>query len=123
MTNDEEENLIRDQLSTARMAVEAAERAKRQASDNLAVMKENLAQVQQAALDYMKGNGLVECDAFRLRKSYRVNVENIDAVPDEYKRTKTTIEPDKAKIRANKPEGNWYIMEESETVEIKEEKR
>lgn len=119
MNIQDEERFLAECISDAKAKVREAEKAKREAGWALDKAKIHLELSLQNAMDYMKGNGLLECDAFKIRKSYRVNVESIGAVPEEYQRVKTTIEPDKVKIKANKPSGNWYIIEENESVEIK----
>lgn len=119
MTVEQEEKFIADQIATARHELEIAEKQSRAAKFEVDKRKDALATLTQAALDYMTGNGLLECDSFRLRKSYRVDVESIDAVPAEYIRTKISQEINKEKIRSQKPAGNWYIFSEHLNIEVK----
>ena len=119
MTTEQEEQFIAGQIQSARHELELAEKAARAARFEVDKRKADLNTLTQAALDYMTGNGLTECDAFKLRKSYRVDVENINAVPAEYIRTTVKEEINKEKIRAERPQGNWYVMEEHLNVEVK----
>lgn len=119
MTIEEEEKFIADQLAHARHELEIYEKAARAAKWKVDQQKAALETLKQAAFDYMTGNGLIECEAFKLRKSYRVDVENIEAVPPEYLRVKTITEINKEKIRAERPVGNWWILSEHISVEVK----
>lgn len=119
MTIEDEEKMIASEIAEARHQLEIYEKAARAAKWKVDQQRAQLATLTQAALDYMTGNGLTECEAFRIRKSYRVDVENIEAVPPEYLRVKTTTEINKEKIRAERPAANWYTMSEHLTVEVK----
>ena len=119
MTIQDEEKFIADQIETAQMAVREAEKAKRLASDNLQTMRDHLETVKQAAIDYCLGNGLKSCDSFSISSTYSVDVEDIDAVPEEFIRTKITKEANKVLIREAKPQGNWYVMKEGYKLHIK----
>lgn len=109
MTHNDEEKMIHDQILSARMEAEVlrkesvALQMKRNRADKF------LADAEQAALDYMTGNGIVESECFRIKKTQVVDV--LGDYPDEYARIKR--EPDKRKILANKPEANWYTMKEN----------
>lgn len=117
MTNDEEK-LIADVIYNAQRDVEALEKKKRAIQHDLNHAKSFLEDANQAALDYMQETGLVECDAFKLRTSYRVDVEDIASVPEDYLRVKTTTEINKQKIRADKPQANWYTLTPNYSVEV-----
>lgn len=119
MTNNDEENLIYVLLQIAARKLEEAKKAKRTASWKVEEAQANFDEMHQAALDYMQGNGLLETDFFKITTSYRVDVESIDAVPDDYLRVKTITEIDKAKICTNKPAGNWYVLTPNLTVKAK----
>ena len=119
LTIEDEEKLIASQIATARHELEIAEKAARAARFEVDKKKAVLATLTQAALDYMTGNGLTECEAFKVRRSYRVDVENIDSVPNDYIRIKTISEVNKDKIRKDKPIGNWYVMNEHLSIEVK----
>lgn len=118
MTHDNEERMIHDQILGAREAVEilrkeaTALQFKRNRADKI------LADAEQAALDYMMGNGIIESENFRIKKTQVVDVG--DDYPDEYARIKR--EPDKRKILANKPEANWYTMKENIHLQLVGEK-
>lgn len=119
MTLDEEEKRLAGMLVEARAAVKQAKEAKKRASDTLADMEQYEADIHQAIIDYMDGNGLLECESFTIRKSYAVDIEDLDAVPEDYLRFKTTTEADKIKIRDHRPAGNWYVMRENKKVVVK----
>lgn len=119
MNIQDEEKFIAEQIATARHELEIYEKAARAAKFKVDQQKAALATLTQAALDYMTGNGLLECESFRVKKSYRVDVESIDAVPAEYIRTKVTKEINKEKIRLERPQGNWYVMAEHLNMEVK----
>jgi hypothetical protein len=116
MTLEEEEKVLRDKLRSARHAIEAAAQNKRAAQMACNRAEKELADIEQACLDYMNGNGLVETENFVVSVSHRVDVESVDGVPDAYIRTKTTKEPDKIKIKADRPNGNWYVITEHQNI-------
>lgn len=76
---------------------------------------------EEALMDYMTGNGLVEDETanqvVRLKRGTTVVVDDIDALPEEYIRVKR--EADRAKIRKMRPQANWYREEETLTLEVK----
>lgn len=119
MTIQDEEKFIASEIAEARYQLELAEKAARAARFEVDRRKAALATLTTVALDYMTGNGLTECNAFKLRRSYRVDVESIEAVPEEYIREKVTREVNKDKIRSEKPDANWYTFVEHLTVEVK----
>ncbi len=122
MTNDEEEQFIVQQLKDAqhRLRVHVRE------DSNWRIVKNQLeaevARLEIAALDYMKGNGLLETEHLSIRKTRAVDVPDIEAVPEQFVREKIVREPNKLLIRELAPEGNWYIMTENESVILKGEK-
>lgn len=113
-----EERLIAEQIAAAKEAVITAKKDSVLAQQALKASESRLDAAMQAATDYMLGNGLLECESFKLTTSYRVDVADIEAVPDEYIRVKTTKEVDKAKIRATKPAGNFYVMSEHYGIKL-----
>ena len=119
LTIEDEEKFIAEQIASARHELEIYEKAARAARWKVDQQRATLQTLTQVALDYMTGNGLTECEAFRVKRSFRVDVESIDAVPPEYLRVKTITEINKKKIRAERPQGNWYVFEEHLSVEVK----
>lgn len=118
MTNDNEEKFIQDQIISARAEVE---RLRKEAVE--LQMKRNRAEkilvdAEQAAIDYMIGNGIIESECFRIKKTQVVDVAG--EYPDEFARIKR--EPDKRKILAMKPEANWYTMKENIHLQLVGEK-
>jgi len=116
MTIENEERLILEHIIAVREAEAAAKKAHILATQKLNAAKKNVENAERAAIDYMLGNGLLECDSFKLTTSYRVDVADINAVPEAYIRTKITEEVDKAKIRAMRPAGNFYVMTENHSI-------
>jgi hypothetical protein len=119
LTIEDEEKFIAEQIASARHELEIYEKAARAARWKVDQQKTALATLTQVALDYMSGNGLTECEAFRVKRSFRVDVESIEAVPAEYLRVKTITEINKEKIRQERPDANWYTMTEHLSVEVK----
>jgi hypothetical protein len=74
---------------------------------------------EQAAIDYMIGNGCIETENFRIKKTQVVDVQG--EFPDEYARIKR--EPDKRKIAIEKPQANWYTMKENTYIQLVGDKR
>lgn len=115
---EDEENFLRDQYSDARMRVEEIAKQIRELQGQKNVAEKSEADMKQAILDYLTGNGLIETENFRLGKSVAIEVPDIEAVPEEYLRIKKEI--NKAAIKAMKPVGNWYNCVESVTLTMKE---
>lgn len=117
---EDEEQFLIDKLSSAKMTVEAI------AKDIRALqLKKNAAEkyyddCKQAVIDYMQSSGLVETERLRLGKSESVDILEEIAIPDEFMRIKK--EPNKAAIKAMRPNGNWYIIKETVTLTVKENK-
>ena len=115
MPNDDEERFIYEQVISAR---EQVERLKKEAQE--LQLKRNraekiLADAEQAALDYMTGNGIVESENFRIKKTEVIDV--LGEFPDEFARIKR--EPDKRKIAAVKPQANWYTIKENVHIQLR----
>lgn len=125
MTIEDEESFLIDQLNSARFALEQHKKAMSALRFEQNALEKRLEEAEQAMVDYMKGNGLVKFSndkvIISLRKSYAVDVSDIDAVPEEFIRTKVTKEPNKGLIRELKPQGNWYTIVESDKLTIKGE--
>lgn len=119
MTNEEEENYLYTMLIDARKRVEdyASEAHVLQGKRNAAA--KSLEEIEQACLDYLTGNGIVESERFKLQTTTIVDVSG--EYPDEYARIKVTREPDKRKIAAERPQANWYTIQENKHIHIKGE--
>ena len=118
MTNDQEEKMIHDQILGARAECERLRKEAMQIQLKRNAADKYLANVEQAALDYMTGNGIVESECFRIKKTQVIDV--LGEFPDEYARIKR--EPDKRKIATNKPEANWYVVKENVHLQLVGEK-
>lgn len=116
--NDEEERMIHDQILSARMEVERLKKEAQELQLRRNRADKFLADAEQAALDYMSGNGIIESENFKIKKTQVVDV--LGNYPDEYARIKR--EPDKRKILANKPDANWYVMKENIHLQLVGEK-
>lgn len=117
MTNDEE-RMIHDQVISARENVERLRKQAMQLQLERNRADKILADCEQAALDYMLGNGIIESENFRIKRTQVVDV--LGEFPDEYARIKR--EPDKRKILANRPQANWYTMKENIHLQLVGEK-
>jgi hypothetical protein len=120
--NDEEKFLI-NQLTSAREQLLELENLESELKHRKAIAKNHIMVVENAIIDYMQGNGLVETTRFRITQHFAVDVEDESAVPDLYIRIKTTREVNKALIKAEKPSANWYKLKPSITLTFKEAKQ
>jgi hypothetical protein len=120
MTNDKEEQLIWEQLISKQAAYNEAKKIAEKAKSEADKIKFELEELEQAAKDYMLGNGVVDSEHFSLRVSEAVIVPDIDALPDEYIRIKK--EANKQLIKAARPQANWYGVEKRYNLQVKGEK-
>jgi hypothetical protein len=85
-------------------------------------LEKEIKTTEEAFIDFMKGSGIEQTRSahlkFTLGKSYRVEVESIEAVPEEFIRTKVTKEVDKLKIKNLRPQGNFYTIFEHDKLTI-----
>lgn len=115
MTNDnDEEQMMADQLDGARHAVKLLKEEKAHIQRAINESEIRVAELEQAALDYMQSNGLVSSEHFYLKKTEQVIVDDVDALPDYFVRFKR--EADKAKIKAERPDANWYSIQENTNI-------
>jgi hypothetical protein len=123
MTNENEEQLLTEELLFARKDLELAKQTVAMARIEQNKAEAYLAGVEQAVADYFTGSGLLKFEAgnvtVELGKSYSVDVETIDAVPEAYIRTKVVKEVDKQRIRDERPAGNFYVMKESNKITVR----
>ena len=115
MTNDDEEKMIHDQILSAREQVEILRKQAVELQLKRNRAEKILADAEQAALDYMTGNGIVESENFRIKKTEVIDV--VGEFPDEFARIKR--EPDKRKIAAVKPDANWYTVKENLHIQLR----
>lgn len=109
--NNDEERMIADQLEGEEALLKSLVIQKNNIAEAIEIQKKKIEELKQAALDYMQGNGLIDSEHFRISKSERVIVDDVDALPDDYVRIKR--EPDKAKIKANRPDANSCSIQEN----------
>lgn len=114
MTHDDEERMIHDQVLSAREQVEILRKQAVELQLKRNRAEKILADAEQAALDYMTGNGIVESENFRIKKTEVIDVAG--EFPDEFARIKR--EPDKRKIAAVRPEANWYTWKTNYHLEL-----
>lgn len=112
MTLEEEEKFLIDKLLSARHAIELNKKAKRELVAKGSQLEKELADIEQAAIDYMLGNGIKETSGLSISETYSVDVPDVDAMPEEFVRVKTVREPNKNLIRELKPQGNWYSIKQ-----------
>ena len=118
MTNEEEENFIIDRLQSARHALELhkQETSVRRFKQNQ--LEKELAEVEQALIDYMLGNGLLKTERVTLGETESVDAPDVDAIPEEFVRVKTVREPNKILIKELRPEGNWWVLKKTYKITI-----
>ena len=119
-TPDEEEKMIAQKVRDARFALEQHKKGMSSLRFEQNRLEKELETVEQAAIDFCVGNGLLDCDSFRLGVTHSVDVPDVDALPEEYVRVKTTREPNKILIKEKRPQGNWYTIKESYKLTVKE---
>ena len=90
-------------------------------------LERRLEETETAVVDYMVGNGLKQFESghntITLGYSNSVDIQDPDAVPDEYCRIKTTKEPNKALLTelfkaGSLPENNWMTMKSSPKLTV-----
>lgn len=116
---DNEEFELAENLSAARMEVQRLQSAKRMLDNELNKAKKVLGQAEIDCIAYMKVNGVVDTENFKLTISTAIDIADVAAVPPEYLRVKTTVEPNKIKIKEDMPEGNWYVLQKRDNVLLK----
>lgn len=79
--------------------LEAAKKALDAAKLEYELAKSECEQLENDAIQEMLNRRITECEGFRLRKSESVAVEKTAVLPVEYVRQKTTVEPDKVKLK------------------------
>lgn len=117
---DDEESYIWEQIQAKQIAHKEAKQIADKAKAVESKFKAELEELEQAAKDYMLGNGIVDCEHFSLRVSEAIIVPDVEALPDEYIRLKK--EPNKVLIKAQKPSANWYSIEQRYNLQTKGEK-
>lgn len=121
MTIEEEEKFLIDKLLSARHALKLhkEETSTRRTKQN--ELEKELADIEQACVDYMTANGLKETSGLSISETYSVDVPDVDALPDEFVRVKTTREPNKTLIRELRPDANWYAIKQGYKLTYKGE--
>lgn len=120
MTHDDEEKFLTQQLFSARERLMELKAAAIELKTRTALEEKRLSDIENAIIVSMQASGVVETEQFKLTPSYSVIVNDIDAIPDEYIRTKTTKEVNKAAIKALRPRGNWWHLHETIGLTVKE---
>jgi len=120
-----EEYLIQEYHRTQKAQAEAkAEMAKMRIEVNVA--EKAAAEAEADLVKYMKENGLLSFehgqDEFAVKDFYSVDIADPAAVPDDYMRQKLCREPDKVKIRGERPAGNGYTMRAEPKLSVKAKK-
>lgn len=120
---DDEEKLLLDKLLSARHAIELNKEAKRDLTSKGNMLEKQLADIEQAFIDYMTGNGIKATDigkhSVTLGESETVEVPDVDALPDEFVRIKTTREPNKVLLKELRPQANYYTIQKNYKLTVK----
>ena len=119
MTLEEEENFIIDNLQSARRSLELhkQETSARRFTQNR--LEKELEDAERAMIDFMVGNGLLQTERATLGESEAVDAPDVDAIPDEYVRTKIIREPNKILIKEVRPIGNWYAIKKNYKITLR----
>ena len=75
--------------------------------------------VKTAYKDYMEGNGLLETDLCVLFSTESIDCSEIAAVPERYIRVKETKEVNKALLKKERPQGNYYTIVKNQHIKLK----
>ena len=119
MINDiDEEGLLLDQLKGARWKVEQIKKEITLLAIDKSEAEYSLEVIEQAIVDYMQGNGLVKFANCTLGQSEVVDIADEKAVPKEYLREKISYEPNKIKIKDERPDANWYSIKERHFIKL-----
>lgn len=119
MTNDDEEMMILDQLLDARFVVAGLEKQARTLKSQLDCARSKAETLEQAAIDYMEGNGLLSTDRMRLGHTTSIDVPDVEAIPEKYQRIKK--EANKLLIKQDMGEldgANWFTVKESKFITV-----
>lgn len=119
MTNDDEEMIILDQLLDARFVVEGLEKQARTLKSQLDFARAKVETLEQAAIDYMEGNGLISTERMRLGRKTSIDVPDVEAIPLKYQRIKK--EANKLLIKQEMDEldgANWFTVKESKFITV-----
>lgn len=85
-----------------------------------------LEKAEQAYIAFMDECGVVESECGNTKayitESERVDIQSIEAVPEEYIRTKVSKEPDKVKVKADADKlkgANWFTITKHRNLQLK----
>lgn len=119
----DEEHLLIDMLIGTRNSLERAKAQVAAAKEVQASFEKQLADVEQAIVDYCTANGVLqfssEHHSITLGSSESIDIASIEAVPEEFTRVITKREADKIKIKNTRPQGNWYTIKQSNHVTLR----
>lgn len=127
---DDEEGFIVGQIQWLRNAVEQNKKQQSALKLESNRLNKELEDAEQALVDYFTANGMTQTHvnkfSITLGYSTSIDVDNLDAVPEDYVRVKTTREPNKVLIsemhKAGKLDGaNWFSIKTSPKITIKYE--
>ena len=125
-TTEDEEKFLLEQLLGARHGLELhkKETSARRFQQN--ILEKELEVIEQAVADYMTGNGVKQFEAghctITISETESVDAPDVDAIPEQFVRTKITKEPNKILIKELRPEGaNWYSLKQGFKLTVKEQ--
>jgi hypothetical protein len=128
MTIEDEERLLIDKLLSASHAVELHKAAMRDLRVEQIRLEKHEAECKQAVEDYCRENGVTQFETnthtCSISTTLSVDVPDVEAVPVDYQRVKTVIEPNKILIgeayKAGKlPAANWFHMAQSTKITVR----
>lgn len=123
MTNtQDEEGLLISELMTARYNVACQKEKITAARFELNALEKRLEEIEQAVIDYCTGNGLKQFKTtmytITLGESEAVDAPDLEAIPEQFIRTKVVKEPNKILIKELRPSGNWYAIKKNYKITI-----
>lgn len=132
MTNDhaiktpqDEEAFLLQQLMSARYAVEEHRRETSMRTLIKNKLNKELETIEAAVTDFMINNGVkrfhVGDMSVTISETESVDAPDIGAIPPEFIRLNTTVEPNKILIKELRPVGNWYSIQKSYKIIVKGE--
>lgn len=121
----DEESFLLQQLLNARTAVEVHKQETSMRTLTKNRLDKELQVVEQALIDYFVSNGLKQFHACHLNvtisETESIDAPDVDAIPAEFIREKTTKEPNKILIKELRPKGNWYSVKQGHKITVKGE--
>ncbi len=113
LTVDKEESFLIDQLQSAKHALEIHKKEMTAMRLKQNQLEKIVVDTEQAVIDFMLQNGLLQTDRITLGETSSVDVPDVESVPEQFLRIKTTKEPNKVLIKELAPVANWYSIKKN----------